>query len=160
MRAVCEEYGDDFFDGDSGGSPESVDANCSGAPGGVGDNADGGEEGGIDHRGPAPSTAVASAYGQKLSIAAIHHGPDEALDIRGAPTAPDPLGIRQRRASFNESQAWTGHPPDLERVAERVRAATSGLTAEERSLICVLVEVASLGVVRAGMTTRSGSGVP
>jgi hypothetical protein len=41
-----------------------------------------------------------------------------------------------------------------------VRAATSGLTAEERSLICVLVEVASLGVVSRRDDDALGVGRP
>src|SRR2546423_4479729 len=48
---VGEYTGEQGADGEAAVAPQSVDANGAGAPGGVGDVADGGEQGGVDHGG-------------------------------------------------------------------------------------------------------------
>jgi DNA-binding transcriptional ArsR family regulator len=48
---VGEDAGEEGADGEAAVAPEPVDADGSGPPGGVGDVADGGEQGGVDHGG-------------------------------------------------------------------------------------------------------------
>src|SRR5437763_2146806 len=48
---VGEYTGEQGADGEAAVAPQPVDANGAGAPGGVGDVADGGEQGGVDHGG-------------------------------------------------------------------------------------------------------------
>jgi hypothetical protein len=62
---VGEDAGEERADGEAAVAPEPVDADGAGAPAGVGDVADGGEQGGVDHGGADAEHDGAEAQAQK-----------------------------------------------------------------------------------------------
>ena len=96
---VGEDAGEEGADGEAAVAPEPVDADRAGPPGGVGDVADGGEQGGVDHRGAGAEEGDGRAPTVPKPVVAAIEGDGGALEQHAAgdePLAADPVGQRCR----------------------------------------------------------------
>jgi hypothetical protein len=118
---VGDDAGEEGADGEAAVAPEPVDADGSGAPGGVGDVADRGEQGGVDHggadaeqhgtAGPGPEAGDARHPGERGGLGE-HAAGDEgfAADAVGEPAGVELAEAPGRRVERGEDpDASDGH---------------------------------------------------